>query len=291
MASNDRYKDIFIGERGYGDGAAKNTIALDQAGTYQFAPHISNYGGNTPYARRNVQGYLIEAPQFFRFMKDGDLLVRCLKALVEVHARTITGLNRTKTVDTAAAAWGGSGENIDTPTNVTRAVSTPTFGMFELQGRAVTKFIDTWITYGIGDENTKVPLVVSQGNVAPEDYDARFYSATMLFVEWDPTGQDVVSAWLCTNMFPKGTPNWEGSKDAGQMAQYEDITVEFTALSDVSLSTENLARKLVRELNVAGMNPNRTANAFTGISADVLAAEVGLKKQLEEGAASRIEYE
>lgn len=285
-----RYSNPFIGNRAYGRGQAANTVDLAQAGTDQFAPNLANLAANTPYVRRNVVPFLIEAPRFFQYTSTPELYVRCLKAFIENHTRTIDGLNQQLTVDTAEAPVGGSGERIQTATNITRAVSNPTHGGWELQGRAISKFIKWWIQYGIGDENTKVPLIVADGNVQAEQYDATFYGATVLYVEPDPTFTDVVSAWLCTNMFPTATPVWEGSKDASQLGQNLDINVEFTATSDVSVGTLMFARDILQSLNISGMNPNENPLWLEDIAADVKAADNGVEGQLQRGASDRISY-
>lgn len=285
-----RYSNPFASQVDYGRGAAANTIDLSQAGAQQFAPNLANLAGNTPYVRRNVVPFLIEAPRFFQYAQDPEMMVRCLKAFIENHTRTIDGLNQQISVDTAESPVGGSGESIQTATNVTRAVSRPVHGTWELQGRAISKFIRWWIRYGIGDENTKVPLVVESGDVTAENYDATFYGATILYVEPDPTFTDVVSAWLCTNMFPTATPPWEGSKDASQLGQNLDINVEFTATTDVSQGTILFARQILQNLNLAGMNPNENRLWFESVGADVQSATNGLAGQLEEGANNRIAY-
>ncbi len=283
----ERYSTPFIGQNGYGRGQSPNTINLAQAGTHTMAPDLANIASNTPYVQRNVIPFLIEAPRFFEFLPNRDLAVRCLKAFIEKHTRTINGLNQQLSVDTADNAYGGSGEVIKVATNVTRAQSNPTFGGWELQGRAVTRFIKWWIQYGIGDENTKVPLVVSDGNVAAEKYDSTFYGATILFVEPDATFSEPVSVWLGTNMFPLATPPWEGRKDAGQLGQNLEFDIEFSMVSDVSVGATMFAREMMRSLNLRGMNPNDRRLWFTGVSADVAAAQNGLQQQLTEGAAAR----
>lgn len=285
-----RYNNPFIGDTGYGKGQSPNTINLSQAGTVQFAPDLANIASNTPYVRRNVVPFLIEAPRFFQFTSNPELAVRCLKALIENHTRTIDGLNQQITVETDDALYGGSGERIQVATNVTRATSSPSHGMWELQGRAITRFVKWWITYGIGDENTKVPLVVADGQVEAADYDQTFYGATILYVEPDPTFTDVVSAWLCTNMFPTATPTWEGSKDASILGQKLDITLEFTAATDVSMGTLLFARSLLQSLNVGGLNPNENPLWLENVSADVQKATNGIANQLEQGAAQRIAF-
>jgi hypothetical protein len=233
---------------------------------------------------------LLEAPRFFQYAKDPRQLVRGLKALIENHVRTIDGLQQTVQVDTADAPWGGSGEAIQVGTNVTRARSNPSLGCWELQGRAIQRFLRWWITYGIADENTKVPRIVAEGNVPVEKYDATFYGATVLFIEPDPTFQDVVSAYLCTNMFPLSTGPWESRKDAAQIGQNLDLSIEFAAMTDVSEGVIAYARELFQRMNIRGMNPNSSRTWTEGISADVQSATNGLRQQLEQSASNRVTY-
>jgi hypothetical protein len=285
-----RYANPFLGNRAFGRGQAENMINPAQAGTRQFAPDLANIASNTPYVRRNVIPFLIEAPRFFQYMPNADVLVRCLKAMIEVHTRSIDGLNKQLTVTSAESPWGGSGERIQTPTNVERAVSTPTHGMWELQGRAISKFVRFWIQFGIGDENTKVPLVVANGNITASQYDQTFFGATVLYVEPDPTMTDVVDAWLVTNMYPTQTAPWEGSKDASQLGQTLDISQEFTGIADVSMGTHLFAKQKLQELNLLGLNPNERPLWLERVSADVQAATNGIDQQLQEGASSRISF-
>lgn len=286
-----RYNDAMAPQSGYGAGGSKNTINLAQAGTDVFRPDLANLASNTPYVSRNLVPFLLEAPRFFQYASNSRQLVRSLKALIENHVRTIDGLQQTVTVDTAEAPWGGSGEAIQAATNVTRARSTPSMGCWELQGRAIQRYLKWWITYGIGDENTKIPRIISEGNVPPEKYDATFYGATVLFVEPDPTFQDVVSAYLCTNMFPLSTGPWESRKDASQIGQNLDLSIEFSAMTDVSEGVVMYARQLFRTLNIKGMNPNEQRGWIEAISADVRSANIGLRDQLERSATNRVTYD
>lgn len=283
-----RYDNPFVPRTGYGLNSAANTINLAQAGTRQFAPDLANLASNTPLVTRNIVPFLIEAPRFFRYAPNSSQLVRSLKAWVENHVRTIDGLQQGHQTDQGEAPVGGSGERIQTLTNVTRQVSNPSFGCWELQGRSIQKFLRWWITYGGADENTKIPRIVADGLIDASKYDQTFMGATILFVEPDPTFQDVVSAWLGTNMWPMNNGQWEGRKDASQIGQTLDLNIEMTALMDTSEAVVSYAREVMQSLNVGGLNPNETRMWTEGISADVRAADMGIESQLQEGARQRI---
>ncbi|MOA63654.1 hypothetical protein D3C78_1894530 [compost metagenome] len=51
------------------------------------------------------------------------------------------------------------------------------------------------------------------------------------------------------------------------------------------------ARQLFRTLNIKGMNPNEQRSWIESISADVRAANIGLRDQLEKGATNRVTYD
>lgn len=285
-----RYTDAMAPVTNHGAGGAANTINLAQAGSHTFTPDLANIASNTPHVTRNVIPFLIEAPRFFKYAANSAQLHRSLKALIENHVRTIDGLQQTVTVETGESPWGGSGEAIQTPTNVTLSRSNPTFGCWELQGRAIQRFVRWWITYGIGDYNTKIPRIVAEGNVPPEKYDATFYGATILFIEPDPTFQDVVSAALCTNMYPTTTGPWDLRKDVSQIGQNLDLSIEMTCIQDVSEGSVEYAKKIMKTLNVKGLNPNIRRSWVEDIASDVKAANLGIKEQLVESANSRVSY-
>lgn len=291
MDSRGRYNDHLVGQTMYNRVGTSNAVDPAKAGSRVYAPDIANLASNSPYVRRNVIPFLIEAPRFFQYHPQADRLVASLKAMVEVHTRTIDGLNRQKSVETGSLAWGGSGEQIQVATNVTRAQSNPNHGMWELAGRPITKFIDWWIDWGIGEANTKVPLITtlpSFNQAAVRDYNQTFYGATVLYVEPDPTMREVVSAWLCTNWYPTETPPWEGSKDASQLGQVLEMNIPFTSLTDVSEGTQLFARQMLQRINMAGMNPNDNPIWFENISPDVQKANNGLVEQIQRSADTRM---
>jgi hypothetical protein len=283
-----RFNNAYAPSTGYGANASANMMNVAQAGTYIFAPDLANLASNTPYVSRNLIAILLEAPRFFRYSPQQNQLVASLKALVEKHCRTIDGLNRTLTADYSDAPSGGAGEVISAISNVTRAVSNPSLGAWELQGRAIQHFLEWWILYGLGDANTKTPLIVSDGLVRPEHYNQTFGGMTVLFIEPDPTMQDVVTAYLCTNMQPKSTGDWSNRKDVSQIGQNLELNIEFTALTDSSAGVKVYARDILQSFDLAGLNPNDIQMWNENISADVAKARNGLINQLIEGAGERM---
>lgn len=186
------------------------------------------------YVRRNIIPIMIQAPRFFELMPGTEGLIRAYKALLEEHPKTIDGLSSGLTVDTDSHPVGGAGEQQEEPTNVTRAQSQLSFTWTEKAGRAIQKFLNMIIRYGIMDPDTKRPNVASYFTSIEEVnnmYTPDFYSATMLFIEPDITHKVVNNAWLCTNMFPKSDGENVGKRDISAAGEIPEYSIEFSCIT------------------------------------------------------------
>ena len=225
----------------------------------------------THYVRRNLVCLLLEAPKGFQMMPDPQFWVSCLKSMVEVHAKTIEGLNAGLTVEVAETQVSGGGEVFEDFTNVTRARTQPTFTFTDLYGRPIQNFLHDWITYLIGDPDSKVPMLSTIEGIRPNDLLADIYSATMLFYEPDPTHTKVAKAWLVTNMYPKSTGEIIGKRDLASAGETLELNIEFTGVSQTGLGIVNFAQQLMDNINIANANPNLRNAFLTGPESDVLA--------------------
>ncbi|MCY1444280.1 hypothetical protein D9M71_607400 [compost metagenome] len=124
--------------------------------------------------------------------------------------------------------------------------------------------------------------------VRPEHYNQTFAGCTVMFIEPDPTMQDVVSAYLCTNMQPTTTGDWSNRKDVSQIGQNLELTIEFTALTDTSAGVKMYAREILQSMDLSGLNPNDMQMWQEKISADVVNQRNGITDQLSEGANNRL---
>jgi len=90
---------------------------------------------NQAYVSRPVVCILLEAPKMFSVMPDSQKWISSLKALFELHARSIDGLNAGIKVDTEEHPVGGAGEQQQEIVNVTRERTQPKFTFIEKYGR------------------------------------------------------------------------------------------------------------------------------------------------------------
>jgi hypothetical protein len=271
-------------------------LDLQFGGQMGFTPNYTQWVSNQQYIRKNLICLLIEAPIGFQYLPNPDVWVGTLRALVELHAIRITGLNARLTVDVAETPVGGGGNMQQDPTNVTRERSVPQFSWNEKYGMPVNMFHQGWITNLIMDPDTKFANVATLATAStdsssgpPTDMLADMYTATMIFIEPDPTHTRVVKSWLVTNMFPLSTGDIVGSRDL--TAANENLTVDITyaGIAQYGLGVDAFAQQLLTSISIAGANPY-TENAFVqAIEAVVSGTTTGYQNEIAEIAAAQID--
>lgn len=261
---------------GWAAGRENPMLDLTVGGQMGFAPDLTQWVSNQSYVRKNVIALLVEAPTGFQQMASPDKWVGTLRALVELHALSIDGLNMGLEVEVQdTAPVGGSGEQHQDFTNVTRVRSNPVFRWTEKYGMPIASFFRAWISYLLMDPDSKVAGIATLGGVTPTDMLADRYSATMIFIEPDPTHTKVVKSWLCTNMFPQGTGEITGRREltaAGEPVTYD---INFTAITQSGIGVDVFAQSLLDSMSLTGANPYLRPAFVQAITADVAATTAG----------------
>lgn len=283
-----RLADTLLGKRGYGK--EKLAPMVDLVNGAQFGPQtdLTSYVSNAAYVRRNLIARLIEAPRGFNDLPDPQRWIETLKALVELHPRTIEGLQSTLTAEFHETQVGGAGEIQQTVNNVTRARSVPVHTYDEKYGRPIQTFLNGWIRNLLMDPITKFPAVVSNGRASPEDLLPDYTGMTVLYFEPDPTHTKVVKAWLVTNMMPITDGTNEGRRDLTAANEGLELSIEWTALTQEGDGVLRFAQSLLDAMNRTGMNPNMQPAFIQRISADVNAGSAGYREQLAEASRTAI---
>lgn len=256
---------------------ARPMLDLTKGGQFGYSPVVKEWVSNQAYVRRQLIPILLEAPDFFQMMPNPAKWVQTLRALVELHPRTIEGFNAALTVETNDHPVGGAGEMQDEFVDVKRVRTEPKFTFHEKYGMPIQTFLYNWITYGLMDPETKTAMVgtlgARSGNKGyPENMLANWYSMTMLFIEPDPTHRKVVKAWITTNMFPKGTGDIIGKRDLTTGSELLELNIDFTGISQYNLGTIIMAQKILDSINIQNANPFLREAFVSGYDKNVKAA-------------------
>jgi hypothetical protein len=274
---------------GYSRGK-ETMLDLSYGGQNGYAPNLTEWVSQTHYVRRNIHCILLEAPRGFQYLPEPAFWISALKNMVEVHARTIEGLNAGLEVTNTEVAVGGSNEIFEDTSNITRTRSDVTFGLTDLYGRPMQTFIENWILYLMGDPNNKIPMINTLTTVRPNDMLADMSSATMLFIEPDPTHSKVTKSWLGTNMRPRGTGAIEGRKDLTAAGDLSELSIGFTGVYQYGIGVDLFAQAILNSLNLNNANPNLRPAFAQGIASDVYVTGRGLAGNMNDlaGTALRV---
>jgi hypothetical protein len=264
----------------YNQGHQAPMVDLQYGGQMGYAPDLTEWVSNQAYVRRNLICLLVEAPRGFQLLPNPDYWVATLRSLVELHALSIEGLNAELTVETVDTPVGGAGQQQSDFTNVREAVSNVSFTWNEKYGMPVANFLRGWIQNLLMDPHSKFAGIATLGN-APADMLADMYSATMAFIEPDPTHTRVMKSWLMTNMYPKSTGPIQGRRDLTQDGEKSDLNIEFTGIAQFGLGVDAFSQRLLDGINITGANPHLRPAFVQNITADILATRKGYENGVE----------
>ena len=270
-----RITDAILGQKSFGRDATQPMLDLTYGGQFGYAPRLTEWVSNQAYVRKNLFAILLEAPRFFQLMPDPQKWVSVLKSLIELHPKTIEGLNAGIKLETDTHNVGGAGELQDEVIDSKRDRSEPVFTYVEKYGKPIQTFLQQWIQYGIMDPDTKYPLIGTLTGQKPDDMLADWYSCSVLFVEPDPTHRKVVQSWVVTNMFPKGTGDIVGKRDLTSASEVLNLSIEFTGIAQTGLGTNVFAQKILDAITLDNANPYLRPSIIDKITSDVEAATVG----------------
>jgi hypothetical protein len=266
----------------YARGSQAPLLNLAHGGQHGWAPNLAELTSNQAYVSRPVICMLLQAPQIFRAFPDGPKWVQAIKAMFELHARTIEGMNATLTVETDEHPVGGAGEVQQEIVNSRRERTAPRFGFTEKYGRPIQTLLETWIRYGGMDPNTKFALasVLQGGNFTDLLMDQ--LTATCIFIVPDPLHRNVDKAWITTNMFPLGTSDITARRDLTASQEILQLDIEFTGTSQYGYGVNVFAQRLLDSIRTRHADPFYLPALTDRVDADVEAAEKGYKPWLEE---------
>ena len=247
-------------------------LDLQFGGQHGWAPNLTEWVSNQAYVSRPLICILLEAPRMFTVMPDSQKWISSLKALFELHARTIEGMNGGLKVDVEEHPVGGAGEQQQEIVNVTRERSQPKFTFIEKYGRPIQTLLEYWIRYGLMDPDTKYALLGTMNKAEVKDLLADWYSATCLFMVPDPMHKKIDKAWITTNMFPMTNGDITAKRDLTASQEMLTLDIEFSGISQYGLGVQQFAQNILNNINTANADPFMRPSFVDKVSPDVDAA-------------------
>lgn len=249
-SNNEKMLDLEFGGQ---NGWSPRLGYIDSSDSKNYSEWISNH----KYVSKNIIAVVLQTPRFFDYMPEPQKWVKTFKSLMELHSKSIEGLQSGLTVEFSEHAVGGAGEMQEELTNVTRARSTITHTFEEKAGKPINRFLTDWIRYGMMDPDTKHALIGTIANFnSAELYTPDYYTASILYFEPDITGRTVVEAWLCTNMAPKSNGEVVGKRDLTSGGEVKEMAIEFTSITMYNQAVRQLAQNILTNMTTIKTDPN-----------------------------------
>jgi|SRR6185312_1346194 len=271
----------------YAAGHQNVMLDLQYGGQMGYSPVLAEWVSNQQYVQHNLIPILVEAPRGFSLLPNGDSYIKTLRALIELHAISITGLNAGLQVETADTPVGGAGQRQQDPTNVTMEVSNVVMRFNEKYGMPCAAFFRAWINNLIMDENSKFANIATYG-AGVTDLLADMYAATILFIEPDPSGTQVVQSWLGTNMYPTNTGAITGRRDITAPGETRTEDIPFTGVFQYGAGVDLFAQSILSGISLTGANPQMQQSFVNSIDANVLATSRGYAQGVQDLGANAI---
>lgn len=283
-----RRSDALVGQGlGFNRQSSAPMVNLVGSGQSGHITDLTSYISNAAYVKRNTNCIVLQSPRGFNFLPNPNVWHSTFKALMENGSKTIDGLRSTVTVQHIENPFGAAGEVQEDPSKVMRERSVPVHTFHERYGKPVNRFFDGWIRYLIADPETNVPAIRTIRNDIP-DLLPDFMGATVLYYEPDPLHKTIQEAWLITNMTPKTAGEVTGSRDIPSPGQGIDYSIEFTGIQQVGAGVMQFAQKLLDQISLTNVNPNRRQAWLQEIAAEIKAGPDGYSELIQKAAREAI---
>lgn len=234
------------------DSLVSNLARSGQLGT---GIRLTKLDGATPAVFNPVVAVVLQVPSMWnRWPK----LQEMLKAVVETHAKSITGIDFGYTLETADTPVGHDSQTMKVPTKTTRSGVNPSMTFTEYPGMPIYNLFRTW-QFDIQHPDTNMSILPSQiANEAeiPAWY-MTAYAMTMLFIQYDPSGlpSRIYDAAIITNMFPTEIGEIGFQRQLGT-TELKERSINFAGIVQHNENTRELGYRVAEMLALHKINYN-----------------------------------
>jgi hypothetical protein len=189
---------------GIAAGETSQIANIAAGGQLGIGSHLRKIDAATPLVMTPAVAIVTHAPTMFENVPGAK---EVLKALIERHAKSITGIDFGYTLDSGQIMAGHDGQELNIPTDSKRTAVNPSFTFPELQGNLVWNFFKMWISMiRHPDTNaSSLSAILAEGGFDPMLYSS--FSMDMCVIQYDPTmhPDNIIGAYFYTAMYPQET--------------------------------------------------------------------------------------
>lgn len=281
-----------LAQPGAGAGAFSNATMVNAltGGYHGIAANLARHVDNAGFRQQQLQCVVLRTPGAIKHLDHPEVWHGHIKAMMEKHTRSITGFQRALQADHFSQPAGGSGAEHFDLANVTQQQPTPTHEIGEKYGFPNGTLLEWWMRLFMMDPDVKRPLIMTYPN-PPKDLLPDMTSMICLYYDTDPTGQEIINAYLCVGMQPKSSGTRESRYDKSQGSSDLVHSIEFTSTAIMNAAVDKLAEKINKTRSLIGANPyNRDLpDVLKVVGPDVNAAKSGVVDDINDMRAHQVQ--
>jgi hypothetical protein len=220
---------------------------ITKGGQLGIGPRLPKIDAATPLVFAPAVPIITHVPTMFNKVPQ---MKSILKALVERHSKTITGVDFGYEMDEGSAYILADGQEAKIPTKNKRTAISPNMTFAEIQGNLVWNFFRQWMTM-ISSPDTHFSSLASMTNDASLDpFVYSYFCMDMLLINFDPTmlPQNIIDAVFITTMWPKTTGQLGVKREVATTDGGVERSIDFNGIvqhnSAVYKAAVNIARVL-----------------------------------------------
>ena len=272
VAPTSEYMSDNLLENVTGLGVQANTQVANVTHSGQLGTgiRITKLDGATPLVFNPVIPVVLTVPTMWNLFPEKQEMLR---ALMETHAKQITGIDFSYSLETTDTNVGHDGQTLKTPTTSKRSGVNPSATFVEYTCNIVYNFFRDWI-FDIQHPDSMssiLPAMGLTGNDMP-GWTLNAYSMSMLFIQYDPTGlpDRIVDAFVIVGMFPTEIGE-EGFQRVIGSAETKERNINFTGVVQHNNNTRELGVNVAKLIALHRINYNYALPGVKGTTDAVTA--------------------
>jgi hypothetical protein len=203
-----------------------------------------------------------------------------IKTLIETHAKSVSGIDVTYSLETSESPVGHDGQQQQVPTQSKRAAVNPSFTFTEVTGNLVWKLFVQWMT-DIQDPDTNASM--ARFNDDTLQFMSTTYSMAMMAIQFDPSGlaKNIIDAAFISNMFPTDPGGSLGLERNIATSKTMDRTVTFSGHIQHNKRTREMGVEIAGFLQDAKARYSGERGPYLN-EVDQAIVESGIKKEVDD---------
>lgn len=252
-----------------------------------YGPNLPQIDGSTPLVLSPVVPIVTHIPAMFANILNAPAV---LKALVERHAKEISGIDFGYQLEGAPTPVGQDGQELHMPTNSKRTPVTPTFTWQEVTGNLVWNFHKNWIEMIKQPDTQASALTALDLNNPMYPMLMSFFTMDVLFIQFDPTmrPENIIDAWFVTNMWPQETGMFGAQRQIGQ-SHMPDRTVAYYGVLQHNRNTKVAGQMIADALGLHKANYDFAVPFATAIDGNI--QDMGLQAAATDAVTSFVDMD